>query len=70
VRFHEAVIIGLAFGLQEQTAVDGLDDGGLATLVAAADELKFGVEIDRDILVQTVVAEGDLLDAPGGGSFI
>ena len=45
--------------------MDSFDDGGLAAFVAAANELELGVEIDRDLMVESVVADSNLFEAHG-----
>jgi hypothetical protein len=56
---HFLLDAAAGFGAEEEGAVGGFGEGAFAGFVGAADEVAGGVEVDREVLVDPVVSDGE-----------
>ena len=59
LRSHRAQQVTAGTVAHEEGAVDGLGESALAGFVGAADEVARGVEVEREVAVDAVVADGE-----------
>jgi hypothetical protein len=67
LRSHRAQQVTAGAVAHEEGAVDGLGEGALAGFVGAADEVAGGVEVEREVAVDPVVADVEGKKAHGRG---